>query len=173
MMVFLCNIPFLFLPGKEALLLMIDESMNMTMSIALMKRIDQIKNGLLLHPNDTATQTSYLLLNYKEEEDEVKAESISNRVSNSIYYVNAVGLFTLELICAILIDDITIIFGFLTAIAESMLTFFMPAAFYLLSCKVTNTKANIFLKLGCYLYFILGTILFTVTIQHNVRKLTS
>jgi len=30
--IFFCNIPFIFLPGKEALLIMIDELVNRTMS---------------------------------------------------------------------------------------------------------------------------------------------
>jgi hypothetical protein len=123
-----------------------------------------------MHPNDTATQTSYLLLNYKEDDDEVKAESISNRVSKSIYYVNVFGLFTLELICAILIDDVTIIFGFFAAFSESMLTFFIPALFYLISCKKANVKPNFFIKMGAYLFLVLGVTLFVVANYHNIMK---
>ena len=42
LLIFLCNIPYIFLAGKEALLLMIDEAMNRTMSMSLMRRIDQL-----------------------------------------------------------------------------------------------------------------------------------
>ena len=40
--IFLCNLPFVFLPGKEALLIIIDEYRNRSMSKMMEKRIDLI-----------------------------------------------------------------------------------------------------------------------------------
>lgn len=46
--IFLCNIPFVFLPGKEALLVLLDEVRHRTMSLELTKRMDQNAKGQLL-----------------------------------------------------------------------------------------------------------------------------
>ena len=171
LVIFLCNIPFIFLPGKEAFLIMVDEFMTRSMSLSLMKRIDQINNGLLNYPNDTANQTSYLLLNFKEEDnDELKASKISEKVSNLVYYTSTVSLFTLQMICAVLIDDVTIIFGFFAAISESMINFFIPASFYLISCKIAKVKPNPYLKIGSYIFLLLGLTLFITANYHNISK---
>ena len=104
------------------------------------------------------------------ENDEIQGKTVSNRVSNKVYYINTIGLYTLELIGAIYIDDLTIIFGFVAAIAESMLTFIVPALFYLLSCKVANNRPNPLLKMLSVLYVVLGLTLFVFASYHNLRK---
>jgi len=43
--IFICNIPFIFLPGKECLLMIIDESRNNTISKQIERRIEAIRGG--------------------------------------------------------------------------------------------------------------------------------
>lgn len=188
LLIFICNIPFIFLPGKEALLIMLDEAMRRTMSLQIMKRIDQQQKGVLLQPLQDLTHNSLIkLMSVKEctcaedsdlyndqehdHEEEFKASKISESVSNTVYYINTIGLYTLELIAAIYINDVTIIFGFFAGISESLINFFIPAAFYLISCKVGGKKTNPILAVLCYLYFVIGSCLTVFSLYHNFAKM--
>lgn len=44
LLIFLCNIPYLFLPGKEAFLIMVDEFKTKSMSMQIMKHMSQMDN---------------------------------------------------------------------------------------------------------------------------------
>ena len=60
----MCNITFMFFPGKEALLVFMDELINRTMSNSLRKRLDQMENGFLLTVRErsyTVTQMTQML----------------------------------------------------------------------------------------------------------------
>ena len=57
--VFLCNLPFVFLPGKEALLVLIEEHRHRSMSKAIEKRIENL--GFIV------METSLPLINQEEE----------------------------------------------------------------------------------------------------------
>jgi amino acid permease len=53
---FLVNISFMFYPGKEALLTMIDEITNKSLSKVLVKRIENLTNGLFMNIQDGVSE---------------------------------------------------------------------------------------------------------------------
>lgn len=108
-----------------------------------------------------------------EEEPELNGAQIAQRVPSGIYYSQTIGLFTLQMLCAVLIDDITIIFGFFAAISESTVNFILPGLFYLCSTKLARRKPNIFSAIGSYLFIAFGVLLFFVANYNNYLKITA
>ena len=54
-------------------------------------------------------------------------------MKDSLYYSSTLTLFILEAACAILIEDVTTVFGLLGAVAVTCLGFFFPGLFYIFS----------------------------------------
>ena len=81
----------MFLPGKEALLLIVDELRNRSMSLELTRRIDQQKKGILLL-NHTSDHSMPLENDHFETN---QAIHITERVTPSTYYTLTVCLFTI------------------------------------------------------------------------------
>ena len=54
-------------------------------------------------------------------------------MNDSLYYASTLTLFILEAACAILIEDVTTVFGLLGAVAVTCLGFFFPGIFYIFS----------------------------------------
>ena len=54
-------------------------------------------------------------------------------MKDSQYYTSTILLFILEATCAILIQDVTTVFGLLGAVAVTCLGFFFPGLFYIFS----------------------------------------
>lgn len=94
-------------------------------------------------------------------------------MSASTYYTLTVSLFTIQIMFAILIDDITIIFGFFAAISESMFNFILPGLFYICSCKVSGKKPEGIWFIVSIVYVILGAIIFVVANASNIIKIVS
>lgn len=59
----------MFLPGKEAVLIMIDEFKTHSMSMEIMRHMDQVNNSLLA-PNEAMSQFSYLHFTQRQDDDE-------------------------------------------------------------------------------------------------------
>ena len=59
LLIFLGNIPFVFLSGKEALLMMIEELQTRTLSLHLMRHIDQVSNALLSNDYSNSRVAQY------------------------------------------------------------------------------------------------------------------
>jgi len=115
-----------------------------------------------------------LMMNKNAEEDEKLQNPrahISERISNKIYYPSAILLFIFQMLLSYLIDDITIIIGFFTAIAESSVNFILPGLFFILSSRMTNKKINIFVLIGAYFYVALGISLFFYANYKNIQKI--
>jgi hypothetical protein len=92
-------------------------------------------------------------------------------VSKRLYFTVTITLFTIQAIFAILIDDITIIFGFIASISESMINFLLPSTFYIVSCYVSKKKPNPLLLIGSIVYLGIGITLFFMVNYHNVKKI--
>ena len=75
------------------------------------------------------------------------------------------------MLMALLIDDITIIFGFFAAISESTINFIMPGLFYLISHKVVRKRPTFIGVVGSYLYVVIGIGLFFFANYNNYLKL--
>ncbi len=92
---------------------------------------------------------------------------------NTIYYSQTIGLFTLQMLLAVLIDDITIIFGFFAAISESVINFIMPGLFYIISHKIANKRPKFWALFGSYFYIAFGIGLFFFANYHNYLKIVA
>ena len=130
-----------------------------------------MKSGMFLH--DPINPASFMSSYIEDRETHPSQPKVSERVSNTIYYTYTIGLFTLEVICAILIDDVTLIFGFVAAITESMLNFIIPASFYLISLKLSKNKPDKILQIGSYVFIFLGVSIFVALNYHNILKIKS
>lgn len=72
-----------------------------------------------------------------------------------------------------IIDDITIIFGFFAAISESMFNFILPGLFYICSCRVAGVNPDPFWLVISVIYIALGAIIFVVANISNIKKITT
>lgn len=59
-------------------------------------------------------------------------------VNNKIFYSVVFGMFITQSILAITIDDLTLVFGFISAFAEASVSFIFPGLFYFIGAKKTN-----------------------------------
>jgi len=72
---------------------------------------------------------------------------------------------------AVLIDDITLIFGFFAAISESTINFILPGLFYIISFRVAKKKPNFWALIGSQIYVVVGVFLFFFANYNNVMKI--
>ena len=115
-----CHIPFLFFPGKEALLIIIDEFNRKTISKSLQLKLDT-QNGLMT-PNGESLEEADKAADYKD-------------MNPKIYYTVTIILYIIVVSCACMMDDIGVIFEFIGAICCSCLLFIIPGSFYLIAHK--------------------------------------
>eukprot|EP00347_Sterkiella_histriomuscorum_P012714 403367497 len=185
--IFICNMPFVFLPGKECLLTMIAEFQTGIVSKQIADRIRIRYQHQILNPeDDERTLNSPMELNdmngenrlnldfdliSNEKEKYQNSAQISQLMPNKIYNSVTIGFFTFQMVCAMLVDDITIVFGFFAAISESATIFFLPAIFYLVSTKLVKKKWDLFSAIGSFVFLILGTALFFFANYHSINKL--
>ena len=163
--IFLCNIPFNFLPGKEAFLVMLDELHTRSMSLDLTRRMDIQRKGTLLQGNQSTMMLDTTVV--------PQLPCISDRVPASTYYAVTLSLFTVQMVFAVLIDDITILFGFFAAISESMVNFILPGLFYICSCKVARIKPDPLWQAIASIYVVMGSSIFVMANANNIIKIMS
>ncbi len=164
LVIFICNIPFLFLPAKECILVMIDEIQNRTVSMAIMKSIDHMHNGPLL---DASNQSH----KFYDDDNDFKVANISQTVSDRVYFITSITLFITVVLGGILINDLTIIFGFLASFSESLLNFILPGVLYIISCQIKKRPASPVLLIVSLVFIILGVILLIGGTYHTILKI--
>ena len=122
LMVLGCHIPFIFFTGKEATLIIIDEWDRSSISSALDAKIIE-EPSLMVNNEDI------------DEGKQVKRrQSLAYKEMNmKYYYVSTILLFYLEILGAIFLNDIGLIFEFISAIAISCIAFLFPGVFYLMA----------------------------------------
>ena len=64
----------------------------------------------------------------------------------------------------------TIIFGFFAAFADSLLTFFLPAIFYIKSCYLVDKKYDKIMLIVAIIYIVLGIATFIFSNYNTIRK---
>lgn len=119
-----CHIPFLFFAGKEGLCIVVDELQRNSISNAL--------NLKLQEPlAQVDTQGSQVEVIVKK-----KSDRMAYKDMNLVTYVAvSLSLYTIELFGAMLINDITTVFDFASAIAVSFISFWFPSIYYLIAEK--------------------------------------
>jgi amino acid permease len=122
MLVIACHIPYNFISGKESLLIMVEEIRRRSMSEA----IDSTLNMAVM---------------CEMQGKEYQASNLASflQIETWLYVVLSMGLYCATLAAACVIKDISIIFGFVGAFAQSAIEFTMPGMFYL----ITDTKYSV------------------------------
>lgn len=157
LVIFLCNIPYLFFPGKMSMLNMIMESKEKCFSVRLEKEvaIKFEKNGLetsrvdgyasfaednedslhLDNESDDYENISPAKLLLNESEDDLKPVDVVELCDDKVYYTISISYAAAIVLGALYIDDLTFIFGMIAAFSESMLNFVFPALIVLVGAK--------------------------------------
>lgn len=85
-----------------------------------------------------------------------KAQKLAYKsMKNSYYVIGTMFLYAIIIVGSILLNDITNIFDFASAIAISCLAFLFPGSFYLMSLKQYNVEGRP-KKCKCFAYFCLA-----------------
>ena len=120
-----CHIPFIFFTGKESTLIIIDEWDRSSISQALESKVIE-SDSYMVGGDDQEIEI--------EDQQQNRRQSLAYKEMNiTYYYVATLMLFYLEVSGACVLDDIGLIFEFISAIAISALAFIFPGLFYLLA----------------------------------------
>ena len=90
-------------------------------------------------------------------------------MANWLYTVLTLSYFVLTIACAILIPNVTVVFGFVSAFSVSAICYTLPGSFYLLAMKKypkpTRSKLRDFMAM---LYICLGLFLFLFLLTNEI-----
>ena len=97
-------------------------------------------------------------------ETDLKAQDANQEPShkdmpNWIYYSVTLGIYAVNVTLACILDDVSIVFGFIGALSISMLFFILPGLFYLRAVYLSTENGVIWRKLLSYVYIVLGFML--------------
>jgi hypothetical protein len=143
LVIFLCNIPYLFFPGKLSILNAYQEYQQRCFSSAIEKRMRKCDLNLL------------------EEEEPLDVVALTD---DQTYYAINLGFLLAIITSAILIDDLTIVFGMIAACSESLLNFVFPGLFYLCGANKETPKVPVMV------FIMAGCCYFTVSNYYNMLK---
>jgi len=130
LLVLSCHIPFIFFSGKESVLIIIDEFNRQSISKALMQKVGEMDESnpesetqLFLEPENQQQKVDNNDINEEEQEQEERPSTLGRapmaykEMPYHIYCIATTSLYVLEMIGAILVLDIGLIFEFISAIA--------------------------------------------------------
>jgi amino acid permease len=133
----------------------------------------QLKKTAIIPNIDVSITQQILALNHtmlrkgglKNYEEELKAaegdtkEPSHRNLPLWLYLTLTIGTFVAEVSLACVLDDVSIIFGFVGAISISMLVFILPGGFYLKSLKISGEKGSLYRKIVSWIFVIFGFML--------------
>lgn len=73
-----------------------------------------------------------------------------------LYLTITIGAYTLQVFLACLLDDVSVVFGFVGALSISMLVFILPGTFYLKSLTISGEKGTFYRKIVSWVYIFFG-----------------
>jgi len=73
-----------------------------------------------------------------------------------LYLTLTLVIYALDVALACVLDDVSIVFGFVGALSISMLFFILPGIFYLRSCTLSGEKGSLYRKCVSWFYIIFG-----------------
>ena len=142
LVIFLCNIPYLFFPGK----------------LSILNAYQEYKQGCFSKAIERQMNATDL-----EDDDPIDVVALS---SDFTYY-SVCFLFLSSIIAsAILIDDLTIVFGMIAAWSESLLNFVFPGLFFTIGAKKLMPSVGSFIGLGM-LYFLVSNYYNLMKVNRN------
>lgn len=106
MLIFVCNIPFTFIAGKECLLTFILEYRERVISNQLAR---QLHMSLQHADHSVSSQLHPVQISFSKIDRQVGKPTISEIVDKRTYYIVVFSLFTAQSLLAIFIDDLTLV----------------------------------------------------------------
>ena len=97
-----------------------------------------------------------------------------------VYLLVVLAYLTVCTMGAILINDLTLIFGIIAGLAECSTVFILPSIFYLKACKMVSSKGEQgqagagggwLTIVGVYVYLLFGIFYFCVSNYFNISKM--
>ena len=185
MIVLICHIPFIFFAGKEGVCILIDETQRKSISNVLFHKLKAIpafqKESMLLpapNPNLDIPFTNAFDRASMGAED-LRKSAIANLTlvpaceANRMAYkdMNYCGyiaitliLYALQMIGALVVNDISTVFEFISAIAVTCVGFWFPAHYYLLAEKKygKDKPQNVAMHVLSYCFYGVGLFNFIV-----------
>ena len=89
--------------------------------------------------------------------------------TNNLYYTACTLYIIGIIVCAVFIDDLTLIFGFLGAVSETTLNFIFPGLFFLYAAR-NMTIVQCKFKMCAYMSVTGGSLFFLISNSFNVLK---
>ena len=79
-------------------------------------------------------------------------------------------------VSAVIIDDLTLVFGVISGVSECLIIFILPAIFYLKADKISSLKskkegASFMTKLGVWAFGLIGVTYFCLSNYYNFKKI--
>lgn len=167
LVIFLCNIPYLFFPGKMSILNALQEWRFQVFSRVLEANIKH-KEKMLAKQADDFNNASGLNISDDELEKEV---DVINDCDNKTYYGVCFTFLGATVAAALILDDLSLIFGMIAAFSESMLNFVLPGLFFLTGLNYVGIN-NVCLKLTATVFTCIGLTYFVVSNYFNFVKFT-
>lgn len=183
-----CHIPFIFFTGKESVLIIIDEIQRKSISKALENKLLEqssirtestqglyVGGGLEFGINDSTTTGD--INSYLDDADKSRRrQSLAYKEMPYFnYFLSTVILYGAELIFAIIINDIGLIFEFISALAISSIAFIFPGVFYLMAeakfASSLTALQNKRIRMQAYGFVILGILAFIFQITANIVEI--
>lgn len=165
LVIFICNIPFAFLAGKECCLIFILEHRECIVS-------QQIENHF--------SRTNSFISGYDKQTQGQQHLVVSEIVDKKTYYITTTLLFLGQIIIASLVDDLTLvnlfltliqIFGIIGAFSESTISFVFPGLFFLIAAHKKGRRLLPFQKVMGYGILTFGFVYFSISNYFNVLKI--
>jgi len=100
-----------------------------------------------------------------------KISEIDKPASNIIFYSVVFGMFITQNLLALSIDDLTLVFGFISAFAEASVSFIFPGLFYFIGARKALKKVSKTLLLGSLAFSFFGVAYFFISNYFNFIKL--
>lgn len=126
MVVLACHIPYNFYSGKESMLIMVDELRRKSMSYALELTLQQsVMTDLLTTDASNSIDSSTPL-------PDMMAHL---NIETWLYRTLTLSLYAATIAASCVIPSVTVVFGFVSALAVSSIVFTLPGLFYCITYK--------------------------------------
>jgi len=146
--VLFCHVPFLFFAGKEGLCIVVDEVQRNSISKDLEVRLSS--------PPAARVHLSNKMV-YKD-------------MNGAVYIACTLGLYAVELVCAVFINNIDTVFDFASAIAVSFISFWFPSIYYLIAEKRYDKYNKYYHNMAWFLN-ILGIVNFALGVTTGIQSI--
>ena len=165
--IFLCNIPYLFFPGKSCLLSGI---MELRYNVFSEKLRQEVSSKITNTPPSTDEYTAMdeeLPVSDLDCFKQEKEIAVCEDTDPATYYSVCCGYLLAIVATALAIDDLTFIFGIVAAISESMLNFILPSLLVMFGPKLPLSN-----KMIVCLFGMTGLSYFVLSNYFNVLKIS-